>query len=189
MMMSKIDKKLTVPKKTKISNLVDTLYLTEKQKYKQRLAMARKITIGLDIWTKKGLTASFLAVSACYFNSQENKAEHILLNLKQMAHPHTAHSILNLVDESTEEWGIPKEKILTIITDNGSNMVAAFQCAKEDSQDTSSSEEENCQDSDEEYQEEVEERSVCGCSRLLFFTHIHTVSIHCFVELLTCLST
>lgn len=25
-----------------------------------------------------------------------------------------------------QEWGIPKQKILTVITDNGSNMVAAF---------------------------------------------------------------
>jgi len=25
-----------------------------------------------------------------------------------------------------EEWGIPREKVLTTITDNGSNMVASF---------------------------------------------------------------
>ena len=156
-MMETIDKRLTVPEKTKITNLVEKMYLAEKEKFKHRLSMARKITIGLDIWTKKGLTASFLAVSACYFNSQDNKAEHILLNLKQMVHPHTAQAISALVEESKEEWGIPKEKILTIITDNGSNMVAAFHCnAEEDS----SSEEENLRDSDEEGEED--ERSVCS---------------------------
>lgn len=156
MMMEKIDKRLTVPKKTKITNLVDKMYLNEKEKFKHRLSMARKVTIGLDIWTKKGLTASFLAVSACYFNSQDNKAEHILLNLKQMVHPHTAQAIAALVEECTEEWGIPKEKILTIITDNGSNMVAAFHCNVEED---TSSEEDNLQDSDDEEKEE-DERSV-----------------------------
>lgn len=75
-MIERIDKRLTVPKKTKIKNLIDKVYLAEKVKYKLRLSMARKISICLDIWTKKGLTASFLAISACYFNSEENKAEH-----------------------------------------------------------------------------------------------------------------
>lgn len=102
-MMEKIDKRLTVPKKTKISNLVDQMYLAEK-------VMARKVTIGIDIWTKKGLTASFLSVSACYFNVQDSKAEHILLNLNQMVHPHTVNYIVTLVEECTEEWGIPKGK-------------------------------------------------------------------------------
>ncbi|KAL1276844.1 hypothetical protein QQF64_036467 [Cirrhinus molitorella] len=119
-----------------------------------RLAMARKVTIGIDIWTKKGLTASFLAVSACYFNVQDSKAEHILLNLKQMVHPHTANSIITLVEECTEEWGIPKEKIIMIITDNGSNMVSAFRVEEEDT----SSDENDSKDSDEE--EEADERSV-----------------------------
>ncbi|KAI2644644.1 E3 SUMO-protein ligase ZBED1 [Labeo rohita] len=152
-MMEKIDKRLTVPKKTKITNLVDQMYLAEKVKFKNRLAMARKVTIGIDIWTKKGLTASFLAVSACYFNVQDSKAEHILLNLKQMVHPHTANSIVTLVEECTEEWGIRKEKIIMIITDNGSNMVSAFRVEEED---TSSDENDSNKDSDEE--EEADER-------------------------------
>ncbi|KAL0151678.1 hypothetical protein M9458_053079, partial [Cirrhinus mrigala] len=74
----------------------------------------------------KGLTASFLGVSACYFNPDDNKTEHKLLNLKEMVHPHTVESISTLVEESMEEWGIPREKVLTTITDNGSNMVASF---------------------------------------------------------------
>ncbi|XP_067246832.1 zinc finger BED domain-containing protein 4-like [Chanodichthys erythropterus] len=59
-MMETFDKRMTIPKRTKINNLVDKIYDDEKLKYKERLARARKIAIGLDIWTKKGLTASFL---------------------------------------------------------------------------------------------------------------------------------
>ena len=103
--------------------------------------MARKITIGLDKWTKKGLTASFLAVSACYFNSKDNKAEHTVT--------HTLLSLSLLLWKSVQNRGSQKKKKnLTIITDNGSNMVAAFLWNAE--QDISS-EGDNTQDSDEGY--------------------------------------
>lgn len=125
-MMAIVDRRLAVPKKTKISNLIETQYEHERQKFKGRLAAARRVSIGLDLWTKKGLTASFLAISACYFCVEQSKPVHILLALEQVAHPHTAQSIKACVDKSMQEWAIPKEKILTVITDNGSNMVAAF---------------------------------------------------------------
>ena len=85
-MMEIVDKRLTVPKKTKISNMIEAEYASEKQKFKQRLAAVRKVTIGLDMWSKKGLTASFLAISACYFCVERNEPEHILLTLEQIAH-------------------------------------------------------------------------------------------------------
>ena len=153
-MLQLLDKKLTVPKKTKTSNLVEQMYQAEKLKFKERLAM---VSIGVDIWSKKGLTASFLAVTACFFNVQDNKAEHILLNLKQMTHPHTALSIAAHVDECLEEWAIPKEKVLTIITDNGSNMVSAFRHDDDTSSDDDSGQALNTDDEEDE----VEERSVC----------------------------
>ena len=56
-----------------------------------------------------------------------------------MAHPHTAHAIATLVEESSAEWGIPKEKSLTIITDNGSNVVAAFRHNDEEGMDSEDS--------------------------------------------------
>ena len=52
-MMETIEKKLTIPKKTKISNLVETEYEHERDKFKKRLAAARRVSIGLDMWTKK----------------------------------------------------------------------------------------------------------------------------------------
>ncbi|XP_037545811.1 E3 SUMO-protein ligase ZBED1-like [Nematolebias whitei] len=148
LMMETFDKRLTIPKRTKINNLVDKIYDGEKQKFKERLATAHKITIGLDIWTKKGLTASFLAISACFFCTVENKAQHILLRLDQLPHPHTAECIKTHVDQCTEDWGIPQHKILTVITDNGSNMIAAFKANEPD--ELSSSEDESIDVSDTE---------------------------------------
>lgn len=112
--------------------------------------------LGMDIWTKRGLTASFLAISACNFCTQEEKAKHILLNLVQLSHPHTADCIKTCVDRCTQEWGIPKNKILTVITDNGSNMVAAFKNTEQD--DHSSSTDEESQEDSEEDSEDVEDQ-------------------------------
>ncbi|XP_063734729.1 zinc finger BED domain-containing protein 4-like isoform X1 [Eleginops maclovinus] len=151
-MMEIVDRRLAIPKKTKISNLIETQYEHERQKFKQRLAAARRVSIGLDLWTKKGLTASFLAISACYFCVEQIKPAHILLALEQVAHPHTALSIKACVDECIQEWAIPKEKILTVITDNGSNMVAAFKntTAEETSSEADSPGSETAMESDSE---------------------------------------
>lgn len=72
------------------------------------------------------MTASFLAISACFYFPTENKARHVLLSLLQIAHPHTGGSIKACVDSCLSEWKIPTQKVLTVISDNGSNMVAAF---------------------------------------------------------------
>lgn len=48
-MMKVLDKRLTVPKKTKVSNLIETQYEHERQKLKDRLAAARRVSIGLDL--------------------------------------------------------------------------------------------------------------------------------------------
>lgn len=47
-MIEAFDKRLTIPKRTKINNLIDKLYNEEKLKFKERLARARKITFA---WT------------------------------------------------------------------------------------------------------------------------------------------
>lgn len=158
-MMETVDRKLTVPKKTKISNLIDKQYEDEKQKFKKRLTAARRVSICTDLWTKKGLSASFLAISACYFCVEQHKPEHILLALEQVAHPHTAQSIKTCVDKCLQEWDIPKSKILTVITDNGSNMVAAFkQTAAAAEEPPSSSEEDSpMTESDSEAESEIDD--------------------------------
>ena len=44
-----------------------------------------------------------------------------------MVHTHAAELSSTLIEESMEEWGIPREKVLTTMPDNGSNMVPSFQ--------------------------------------------------------------
>ena len=81
---------------------------------------------------------------------------HILLALEQVAHPHTAQSIKACVDKCMQEWAIPKEKILTVITDNGSNMVAAFKNTT--AEETSSESEDDSTGSSMESDSEIDDQ-------------------------------
>lgn len=64
-MMKTVDRELTAPKKTTISNLIDKYYEGEVHKFRRRLDAARRLAIGIYFWTKKGLTDSFVAISSC----------------------------------------------------------------------------------------------------------------------------
>lgn len=107
------------------------------------MAAALRISIGIDLWTKKGLTASFLAISSCYFCIEQNKPEHVLLALEQVAHPHTTQSIKACVDKSMQEWNILTENIIAVIKDNVSNVVAAFKNATLEGEDITSEDSEH----------------------------------------------
>ncbi|XP_062404311.1 uncharacterized protein LOC134094702 isoform X2 [Sardina pilchardus] len=167
-MMAVVDSRLKIPNKTKISNLIESIYEDERKKFKDRLATARKLTIGLGIWTTKGLGASFLSISACYFCPVQNQAQHILLSLEEISHPHAAHSIKVCLDRCTELWGIPENKILTIITSNGGKMAAAFRPEEEE---PSSADSEDDERSDGEYEDE-ETRWSSTCSTKKCLLHI-----------------
>ncbi|KAL0160147.1 hypothetical protein M9458_043872, partial [Cirrhinus mrigala] len=42
-----------------------------------------------------------------------------------MEHPHTGEAIARCIDQTLDEWGIGEDKVLLIVTDNGSNIVKA----------------------------------------------------------------
>lgn len=90
------------------------------------LSNARRVALCLDIWSKKGLTASFLGVSVCMFNSASKECEHFMLNLHVIQHPHTGDMIASKIMETLKEWNIQPSKVLIVITDNGTNMVKAL---------------------------------------------------------------
>ena len=48
------------------------------------------------------------------------------LAVRRMPSPHIADHIRDLVDAILEEWDIPTSTVTVVVTDNGSNMVAAF---------------------------------------------------------------
>ena len=96
------------------------------QAIKADLSAARRIVLGMDCWSKKGLSDSFLGVSASFFNPVTNQPQHVLLNLHLIPHPHTSLMLADKITSSLTQWEIHESKLLMAVTDNGSNMIKAI---------------------------------------------------------------
>ena len=97
-----------------------------KQQITGKLAAARRINICVDIWTKWGMSASFFGITAHFFSRSDHKRHRVTIAVKRMPSPHTADRVSELVKTMLQDWEIPEEKVGSVLTDNGSNMVAAF---------------------------------------------------------------
>jgi hypothetical protein len=99
---------------------------TQAAKLKTILSNARKLTICLDGWSKKALTAAFLGISACFYDPASGHPLHAFLNLSLISHPHTGDMIQQCLSRSLTQWDIKQEQVLLIVCDNGANMLKAI---------------------------------------------------------------
>jgi hypothetical protein len=102
-----------------------------KQHLQQLVVSCRRLTICLDGWSKKGLSSSYLGISACFYDNASAVVRHVTLDLKLLHHPHTGEQIATVLNECLSEWGINPQKILLVVTDNGSNVVKAIRLFSE----------------------------------------------------------
>ena len=115
----------------KVQRLMHQQYDVCRDALKALLGTCRKVTICLDGWTTKGLTFSYLGISASFFDPTSSSPKHYLLSLCELPHPHTASVVSSVLDNCLGEWGIPAEKVLVIVSDNGANMVKAIRLLQE----------------------------------------------------------
>jgi hypothetical protein len=128
-----LDPKYCVPGRTKINRQLKDNYEDCRSQVMAALSSTRRLTIGMDIWTKKGYSCSYLAISAALFHQKLREPIHIILNLDTIQHPHTGEMIGERLTSTLDAWNIDRRKVLRIITDNGSNMVKAIKKLSEDS--------------------------------------------------------
>jgi len=100
-------------------------YETIAVKLKSLLTSSRKVMICLDGWTKKGMSASYLGISASFFDQRRRVPCHALLSLAELEHPHTGQMLSACLANCLDTWSIPSSKVLLIISDNGANKVKA----------------------------------------------------------------
>ena len=105
-----------------------------KHKLKEIIKDARKVTLCVDGWSKRGLTSSFIGVSACLYHPPGGQVYHALLNLHRIENPHTGEAIDGCIDDTLEAWGIGEDKVLLIVTDNDSNIIKAVRLLRDRSQ-------------------------------------------------------
>ena len=82
-----LEPKFEIPASDKLNSLLNEKVTVLTRKLCDLISEGRRFTICLDGWTKKGLTASFLGISVCFFHSKSEKLIHALLNLYLVKHP------------------------------------------------------------------------------------------------------
>lgn len=161
-----LDPKYEVPGVTRLNAKVKKAFHVSITAVKQALASARMVTVGMDIWTKKGYSASFLGISASFFHPVLKKALHLVLNLHSVQHPHTGRMIAELLQKTLDEWRIDQRKILMIVTDNGSNMVKAVKEMKTTAASASTNESSGDDSTDEESADDLDTEEIEICEML-----------------------
>lgn len=121
-----MDPRYLVPKRTALNRELNCVLIELKAKIMAFLEGANKISICCDVWTKKGLTSSYLGVTGHFFSRKDRNRHTVTLAVRRIIGSHTAANIRVLLDEVLCEWGFDYNKISATITDNCSNMVAAF---------------------------------------------------------------
>ena len=125
---------IVVPGGTAIKTEQSKAVLKLKPNISKELKSARKINLCCDIWSKKGMTESYLGVTAYFFtNHQRCKAT---LAVRHFEIPHTGDRIHNIAKVVLNDWDISCNQVGKIVTDNGSNMLKAFKetvnCSNDD---------------------------------------------------------
>jgi hypothetical protein len=93
---------------------------------KNLLEKVTYINISADLASQKGLSHSFLAVTAHFFNSDSCRFEQCLLDVAEIKGSHTHSAIKQLTDAVLTRYDISTTSVFRYVIDNGSNIVKAF---------------------------------------------------------------
>lgn len=94
-----------------------------------------KIHLTVNIWAKKGLTSSYIEVTAQFLRKEKNVGTEdveivdLVLELIEFPPPHTGLRIAVELLRVIKEWGI-LDRVGFVLTDSGSNMIRLFKEAK-----------------------------------------------------------
>ena len=88
---------------------------------------AEQVCVILDIWSRKGLSESYLGVLIRYFDHKSSTVKMALIGLRKMIGSHTAVNVYTTLHSVLNDWNIPEEKVGYNVTDNGSNVVKALE--------------------------------------------------------------
>ncbi|XP_032358832.1 zinc finger BED domain-containing protein 4 [Etheostoma spectabile] len=86
------------------------------------------ISFTSDIWSSNVCPMSMLSLTAQFIN-QNFELKRVVLHSQEFSGSHTAEALAAAFSDMFRAWGIPKEKVHVILTDNAKNMVKAMRDA------------------------------------------------------------
>lgn len=101
-----LDPMFQLPSRHKVQNEIERCFEDFRGCMLTDLSNAHKISITIDIWTKRGYTESFLGATAHYYDSKKKTLQSVAIALKSVPHPHSAINISDWFTEIVQEWKI-----------------------------------------------------------------------------------
>ena len=111
------------------------------------------------VGAKRGLTSSYLGISACFIDVNSCRPCHLMLNLKKLQHPRTGENLADCLESSLETWKIPTRKVMMVVSDNGANMVKAIRLLQERAQAADTKDEAGVRNENEGEESEIEQEN------------------------------
>jgi len=112
-----------MPGRTFFTSRLEQMFVDVKNSLKKQLALASFVALTADIWTSSK-NDSYLSVTS-HFVDNEWALNHRVLTLLPVNDRHTGENIAAWLLETTEEFGVLPSKVVAMVHDNGSNIVAA----------------------------------------------------------------
>lgn len=123
---SLLDPRFELPNRRRLSMEIAGLYGKVKERILHELETVQRISVVVDVWSKKGLSESYLGVLVKYIQPGTSDVRLVFLALKKLHGSRTAQKIYDALNDVLSDWNISEDKVMYYITDNGSNMVKAL---------------------------------------------------------------
>lgn len=91
-----------------------------------RLRAIRSFSLALDIWTAPVMSKSYIALTAHFYDEEDEQLRRALINIRAFKHLHMGGQIRLWVSRVLEDFRLSEEKVVRYLTDNGTNVVSAF---------------------------------------------------------------
>ncbi|XP_077368113.1 E3 SUMO-protein ligase ZBED1-like [Festucalex cinctus] len=122
-MISAFNPKYMMPGRPHFTSLMENKRQQMMEKLKTVLQDAPCVALTTDIWTSVG-TERYLRV-ACHFLGQDWEMKSFSLTIMSIKESHAAANIADCLEEITDKFHIPFQKVKAVVHDNGSDVAAA----------------------------------------------------------------
>nr|XP_022907521.1 zinc finger BED domain-containing protein 1-like [Onthophagus taurus] len=117
----------TIPHRSTITRMIDSKYEVLSKVIKEELANVKNITLATDVWTNTMQARSFLGITVHYV--KDISLNSIVLCVQQLEERHTGEYLSKILTDTCENWGIHKEHVTAVVTDDAANMILAVELA------------------------------------------------------------
>lgn len=124
-----------VPSRRTIDTLLASKYGYISGLLKAELGKVPYVCLTTDIWTETHTTRSFLGITAHFISSSflepktELQLQNVTIGAFELTDRHTGEHLAYELTAKCSEWNINKDKVTTVVTDGGGNMVKAVDIA------------------------------------------------------------